>query len=433
MTGRSLAVRLALVLAAVVVVVLLVAGVVVNRAASQSFGQTLGGRDQERLALAAPFIDAALEEGAAPRQLERLLRGIAGRGDTLIRILDAEGNVVAQGGRPPPGANPETSRTELASGGVLEVVVPSREAPFLRAFNTALVITGIVTVAALLLVAAFLANRLTRPLRDVAAAARRLGEGDLAARAAAGPDAESAELAGAFNAMAERLQRSETLRRRAASDLAHDLATPATVLEAQLQAMVDGVVPADATQLDTARAAAAGLSGVIAQLGELTHAEAAPLGRRAEDVPLADVAREIVSSLDGALRGRRIRAEVAGDATAQADRGHVVRALRNVITNAIQHSPEGGTVRVDVEGDRGAAVVRVTDNGPGIADEDLPFVFERFYRADRSRSRIPGSGIGLTVARELVLANGGSLDVEATGASGTTMRLTLPAGAAARS
>jgi len=426
MTGRPLAVRLALLMAVVVVVVLLVAGVVVNRAASRSFGETLSDRDQERFELAVPFIDAALGEGVAPRRLEGLLRRVTEPGGALVRILDADGAVLAQAGRLPPGGDGEASRTELSNGGALEVVVPSREAPFLRAFNTALVLTGVVTVAALLLAAAFLANRLTRPLRDVAGAAQRLGAGDLSARAAPGPDAESAELATAFNVMAERLQRSEALRRRAASDLAHDLATPATVLESQLQAMVDGVVPADAAQLDRARAAAAGLSGVIVQLGELTFAEAAPLGLRPEAVDLATLAREITDSLDGLLRKREVRAEISGDATALVDRGHVARALRNVVTNAIQHSPGAGTVRVEMSAAGGAALVRVRDSGPGIADEDLPYVFERFYRADRSRARIPGSGIGLTVARELVVANGGSLEVESTGARGTTMLLTLP-------
>ena len=426
MTGRPLAFRLALLMAVVVVVVLLVAGIVVNRAASRSFGETLSDRDQERFELAVPFIDAALGEGVAPRRLEGLLRRVTEPGGALVRILDADGAVLAQAGRLPPGGDGEASRTELSNGGALEVVVPSREAPFLRAFNTALVLTGILTVAALLLAAAFLANRLTRPLRDVAGAAQRLGAGDLSARAAPGPDAESAELATAFNAMAERLQRSEALRRRAASDLAHDLATPATVLESQLQAMVDGVVPADAAQLDRARAAAAGLSGVIVQLGELTFAEAAPLGLRPEAADLATLAREITDSLDGLLRKREVRAEISGDATALVDRGHVARALRNVVTNAIQHSPGAGTVRVEMSAAGGAALVRVRDSGPGIADEDLPYVFERFYRADRSRARIPGSGIGLTVARELVVANGGSLEVESTGARGTTMLLTLP-------
>ncbi|MCA1588628.1 MAG: HAMP domain-containing histidine kinase [Chloroflexi bacterium] len=428
MTGRPLAVRLALLLAAVVVVVLLVAGVVVNRAASRSFGESISARDQERLELAVPFVEDLLDEDVSRPQLEGLLRRLTGPGQALVRVLDADGDLLAEAGRLPPGADRESSRTRLSGGGALEVVVPSREAPFLRAFNSALALTGIVTVAALLVAAAFLANRLTRPLREVAAAAHRLGSGDLSARAAIGPDAESAELATAFNSMAERLQRSEALRRRAASDLAHDLATPATVLESQLQAMVDGVVPADATQLDKARAAAAGLSGVIVQLGELTHAEAAPLGRSPQALDLAELAREIVDALGGLLRERLLRVDVSGAALALADRGHLGRALRNVVTNALQHSPEGGTVRVELSSEGGAAIARVTDQGSGIAREDLPYVFERFYRADRSRSRIPGSGIGLTVARELIVANGGSLEVESTGPGGTTMRLSLPGG-----
>jgi two-component system sensor histidine kinase BaeS len=192
--------------------------------------------------------------------------------------------------------------------------------------------------------------------------------------------------------------------------------------------MVDGVLPADAAQVEKARAAAAGLSGIIAQLGELTQAEAAPLHRTPGRVDLADLAREIVASLDGLLRDSDIAATVdsPGSVHASVDEGQVARALRNVVTNAIQHSPPGGTVRIAIVG--GATPeIRVIDEGTGIADEDLPYVFERFYRADRSRGRRPGSGIGLTVARELVAANGGSLSVASTGPSGTTFRIGLPA------
>ena len=271
-----------------------------------------------------------------------------------------------------------------------------------------------------------LANRLTKPLRTVTQAARRLGEGDLTSRASGGPDAESAELASAFNTMASRLEQSEGLRRRAASDLAHDLATPATVLESQLQAMVDGIVPADAAQLEKARLAAAGLSGVIVQLGELTHAEAAPLQIRTERVEMLSLTGEIVDALGGMLRERGVAAAVSGaEVHANADPGQVTRALRNLLTNAIQHSPRGGEVRVGLT--RGmTAELRITDQGPGIAVEDQPFVFERFYRADRSRSGSAGSGIGLTVARELIAANGGSVEVESTGPTGTTFRVDLP-------
>ncbi|MEA2652503.1 MAG: two-component system, OmpR family, sensor histidine kinase ResE, partial [Chloroflexota bacterium] len=135
---------------------------------------------------------------------------------------------------------------------------------------------------------------------------------------------------------------------------------------------------------------------------------------------------EIVGALEGLLRERGVTAEVTGsEMHADADPGQVTRALRNLLTNAIQHSPHGGAVRVGLT--RGATVeVRITDEGAGIAEEDQPFVFERFYRADRSRSRSAGSGIGLTVARELIAANGGAVEVESTGATGTTFRVDLP-------
>ena len=435
MRGRPLAVRLAVLLAGVVIVVLVAAGWVVNRAASSSLEETLGPRDEQRLELAVTVVEEALERGVGGRPLGFLLQRIAGESGGTVRVVDSSGAIVAEAGRMPP----RTTETETLSrdlsaavgGGAFELVLPSAQAPFVRTFNAALLLTGIVSVAALLIAAVVVASRMTRPLREVTEAARRLGGGDLGARARGGSDAESAELAVAFNGMADRLERSEELRRRAASDLAHDLATPATVLESQLQAMVDGVVPADADQIERARAAAAGLSGVIAQLGELTQAEAAPLQRSPERVGMADLAREIVASLDGLLRDRNVTATVeegTGAADAHVDRGQLTRALRNLVTNAIQHSPAGASVRIGF-GTGSSAEVRITDDGLGIADEDLPYIFERFYRADRSRGRTPGSGIGLTVARELIVANGGSVDVEATGPTGTTFRVTLPAAA----
>ena len=423
MRGQSLAVRLAVLLSAVVVVVLVLAGVVVNRAASRSLEDTLGPRDEQRLGLAVAFIDEALERGVGGRGLDAMVRRVATESRGVARVIDADGTLLASSGRLPLNVETQAMSHPLTGGGTLEVVVPNPRAPFLGAFNTALLLTGTVAVGALLLAAAGVASRVTRPLREVAEAARRLGRGDLGARARGGADSESAELAAAFNTMAARLERSEELRRRAASDLAHDLATPATVLESQLQAMVDGVVAADAEQLERARLAATGLSGVITQLGELTRAEAAPLQRRAERVSLGELSREVVDGSEGLLRERGVTAFVAGEAWATADRGQLARALRNVVINAIQHSPRDGEVRVEVA----EGALRVIDQGPGIPADDLPFIFERFYRADRARSTgVAGSGIGLTVAGELIAANGGSLEVESTGPEGTVFRITLP-------
>lgn len=442
--GQPLALRLALLLSAGVLVVLLVAGLLVNRVVSRSFEQTLSDQQRDRLSVAAAaLIDLQARDAPRAKQArQQLLRRVADLSGGSLTLQDAAGAVVAHAGQlPGASGTTETIEQPLVSDGAtigrLVIVVPSRgvEAGFLRLFNLTLLITGVICVLVLVGLATLTADRLTRPLRGVAAAARRLGAGDLGARAAAGPDRESAELAGAFNTMAERLQHSEALRRRAASDIAHDLATPATVLESQLQAMVDGVLPADREQLARAQASASALSAVIVQLGELTQAESASLGRRLEVFDAGDVLRELASTLDGLFRERGVVLEpvVADPLRVTVDRGQLGRALRNLVVNAVQHTPSGGTVRLGARRTAAGVEIRVTDEGPGIATGDLPHIFERFYRADRSRGVAEGgpagSGIGLTIARELLAANGATIRVEETGDQGTTFLVVIPAGA----
>jgi two-component system sensor histidine kinase BaeS len=429
-------VRLALVLSGVVVAVLLVAGLAVNRIVSRGLEDQLADIQRDRLGfLAQQLEDVDVSQprvaAAVQRAMQRAARGSGGR----MVLLDADGNELVTAGNVPPGA--ATQRVEEAIPGdaswTLAVDLPGGRPAFLGVFNATLLVAGVLAVGALVLASALLSERLTRPLRGVAAAARRLGSGDLGARAAGGPDRESQELASSFNAMAERLERSEALRRRAAADMAHDLATPATVLESQLQAMVDGVVPADRAELERARSAAGALSEVIVQLRELVDAEAAATQRSVRHTSVAEMLGEATQALEpySRERGVRLRTDRIPDATLELDPTQVGRALRNVLANAIQHSPADGEVVVSAEVLPAEVVVRVADSGGGIAAADLPHIFERFYRADPSRggsAQPSGSGIGLTIARELLAANGGSVEVERTGSDGTTFALRLPRG-----
>ena len=432
--GQPLSIRLALLLAVAVVAVLLVTGVAVNRLVSRSLEEEMTAVQRERLAIAAESladINIATPRGRrfAETQLQRIALAIRGRAE----LVGATGQVVASRGQLPPGAQSERIEEPIpgSAGLTLALLVPSADQAFLRIFNATLLIAGVLAVLALIGVAALLSDRLTRPLREVAAAARQLGAGDLGARAAGGRDRESGELAEAFNAMASRLERSEALRRRAASDMAHDLATPATVLESQLQAMVDGVVPADREQLERARAAASAMSGVIVQLRELVDVEGAALQRRVARTQVAALLAEARQALEPLFRERGVELSVAAvpPLTADVDVTQVGRALRNVLTNAAQHSPAGATVRVDVAAGPGKATIRVADAGSGIGPHDLPHVFERFYRADPARAGAKprgGSGIGLTIARELLAANGGTVNIERTGPDGTIFAIELP-------
>ena len=167
MRGQPLAVRLAVLLAGVVIVVLLAAGWVVNRAASRSLEETIGPRDEQRLELAVTVVEEALARGVEGRPLRFLLERIAGESGGTVRVLDDAGDVRAEAGRMPPRATETESLSRdlssAAGGGAFELVVPSPQAPFVRTFNAALLLTGGVAVAALLVAAAFVASRLTRP------------------------------------------------------------------------------------------------------------------------------------------------------------------------------------------------------------------------------------------------------------------------------
>ena len=432
--GQPLSLRLALVLSAAVLAVLLVTGLAVNRVVSASLEQELSAAQRDRITVVAGAIaDVDLSKPRVRLGVQVVLRRVATSTGGRVQLIDAAGTTVIDVGTTPAGVATQTMEEPIpGSQAKLLITLPRADRGFLRIFNLTLVVAGLLAIAAVVITSILLAARFTRPLRGVAAAAQRLGHGDLSARASGGPDRESSELAGAFNAMADRVQRSEMLRRRAASDMAHDLATPATVLESQLQAMVDGMVPADHEQLDRARAAAGALSGVIVQLGELVDAESGVLQRRPQLQPLAELLAEVRSAMEPLFRQRGVGLaadEVSASIQVEVDPTQIGRALRNVIGNAAQHSADGATVRVTVEARRSEVVVRVTDGGPGISPEDLPHVFERFYRADQARGAgepRSGSGIGLTIARELLAANGGRISVERSDATGTTFAIVLP-------
>jgi signal transduction histidine kinase len=472
-----LAVRLGLVLGATVLVVLLLVGAVVNRVVSQGFEDVVSAQQVEAVEAAADALSDLVQVGGGPRQLAegarimtRLARSLSGP----VSLVTSDGQQLAIFEPPGPPAPPDTVYEDIrvpvtGPGGAeiatLRAQVPTsavalEDRPFLRLFNVALLVAGLVSVAVIAGVSVWMARRQTRPLHDVADAAARLGAGDLSARATGGGDRESQELAGAFNTMAGRLESSEMLRRRAATDMAHDLATPATVLQGQLQAMIDGVVPKSKPNLEAAAASAAALGSVIVQMGELASAEAAPLQTRPEAVNVAAPLAEAGAALDGLYRERGVTLTVdpvqPPELTAWADPAHLGRALRNVLTNAAQHAPPGTTVRVTAttatamtDGAPTTRVeLRIIDQGPGIPVEDLPHVFERFYRSDPARTADvgtkgtgagtkgtsagrgtgagAGAGIGLTIAREVLAPGGGTISVERTGPEGTTILISLP-------
>lgn len=325
-----------------------------------------------------------------------------------------------------------------ASREMVERMVGPAERAYLSAVGSAIWLTGGLAVLAAAGVGLLLARQISRPLRDLTSAARRMAAGDLAQRVPIRSRDELGELAAAFNAMAEAVGRQEHLRRQMAADIAHELRTPLAVIQAELEAMLDGVRPLTAEVVAEVHEETRLLGRLIADLRDLSLAETGqlPLQRRPTD--LGELARASAGrfSSRAAEKGVRLAVEAAdGLPPADADPDRISQVLGNLLDNALRHTPPDGEVRIGLRASarRDAVEMTVSDTGPGIPEEHLPNVFERFYRADRSRARANGgSGIGLAVVERLVEAHGGRVGVESPPGRGTTFEVVLPTTGAAR-
>ena len=443
-----LGVRLALAIGGAVAIVIVLAGILVNVVVGSRFSQYLSAEQTSRRDQATALLADEYRFTGSLSLTTLEVRQLATVAGGPVAIFDATGRLVvrsagfgaALGG--PVDSSPivvdgqAVGRLEVQSRGLAAAVVQSASSAFRHATDLTLLLAGLVAVVVSVLLALWMGLRMTQPLSAMASAAHRLGSGDLSTRVPVPTDREGHDLAIAFNSMAESLQRSEQLRRQAASDLAHEIATPVTVLTTQLDAMADGVVPASAEQLAATRETAGEVARLVGDLHDLAAAEGASLLRAPERVDLLALVSEATASVQ-ALYGQQGVTLLGpavigvGPVRADVDPRQVGRVLQNLLTNAAVYTPEGGTVRVSVAREGAAARIRVADTGPGIPPEHQGRVFERFYRADPARSRRPGqrggTGIGLTVARELARANGGDVRIEASSPQGTTFVVDLPA------
>ena len=294
---------------------------------------------------------------------------------------------------------------------------------------TAVVIAAVLVSALVSVVLAVLvARRLTRPLDDLAVAARRVAEGDYAARVRrAGPE-ELVSLADSFNQMAESLGRQEQLRRDFVVNASHELRTPLTNLQGYLEAMRDGVVPADAATFDSLREEVDRLTRLARSLETLAES-ADGTAELPDDLDLAVAVRAAVDLAQPAFGrgGIGLSVDLPARLPVRARPDHLAQVLGNLLQNAIRYTPEGGRCWVKAESRPGSVLVSVANTGPAIPEYDLARVFERFYRVEKSRDQARGgAGIGLAIVKELVETDGGRVGAESR-ADHTQFWFSLPA------
>lgn len=394
---------------------------------------------------------AGVEEDVLPAMPgSGMRRGGQGRGAMRgpamagLALADAGGQIIV------PGAgfsrNVQVSGEQLAEGLPVEVdgevvgTVLGRpqtagltpiEAAFLGRVNRALLIAAGGAAVMALLLGVLLARTLTRPLREMTAAARSLARGDLGEQVEVRSQDEVGELASAFNQMSHDLAQAASRRRQLTADIAHDLRTPISIIQGHAEALRDGVLPPTPETFALIHEETLRLNRMVEDLRTLSRAEAGELSLVRRPVAVGALLEQLAAAQrpGAGEKGIELRLKAEnGLPEIEVDADRMAQALNNLLDNALRHTPAGGTVAL-AAGRAGDGVwLEVRDSGPGIAAEDLPHVFERFYRGDRARLRHEGgSGLGLAIARSIVEAHGGRIRAESPAGEGAVFTIELPA------
>ncbi len=296
--------------------------------------------------------------------------------------------------------------------------------------NRSLLWAGLSAAALGILMVWLLSRRTLAPLQNLGSAARLLGRGDLSQRADTTGPTELRELAYSFNAMAAGLEEAERQRRNLTADVAHELRTPLSNIQGYLEAIKDGLIDPTPETIDTIHGQALQLSRLIEDLRLLAQVEAGALQLQLSPVRIGELFHSSIMAVRPRAEAKGVALNLDADnapPTVNLDATRISQVIGNLLENAITHTPQGGSVSVSVFASAATLELVVSDTGSGISPEDLPRVFDRFYRADPSRDRATGgAGLGLTIARRLTEAHGGTLEAHSELGRGSRFTLRLP-------
>jgi signal transduction histidine kinase len=311
---------------------------------------------------------------------------------------------------------------------------------FLTSVNQSMILSVVFASVIALLLGAILFFQITAPLRQLNKAASGIANGDLSQRVAIRSHDELGELGQTFNQMAESLDSAETQRQHLMADIAHELRTPITVIQANLEAMLDEVLPLDAVQVAALHDETLLLNRLVNDLGLLSQAEAGALKLERQETEIGSLIQRVAEKIKVQAQQKGINLEIETSENLpriSIDADRITQVLNNLIGNALRYTPQNGKIIVSAvrsPGSAGTIQISVTDTGSGIDPVALPFVFDRFYRADQSRARNSGgSGLGLAIVKQLVEAHGGKIEAVSPVFSnadkqgyGTRITITLP-------
>lgn len=299
---------------------------------------------------------------------------------------------------------------------------PQKESVFISRSNDLLLVSLVALGGLAILISIFFSRRLTSPIKGLTKAAEEISGGNLKSRVSITGKDEIARLSDAFNRMAHTLEMQESLRKKVTANIAHELRTPISAMRGELEAMIDGLLPVDSENLESLHEEIARLKKIIDGIEELAQAEAGSRYMNKKLLQVKPFMEGIISRLKLLFAEKGVALELicAEDVRVNADPDRLSQIIINLLSNALKATAGGGCVRIKAIYEKGA-VIEVQDNGKGISKDDMPYIFERFYRGQKG-----GLGIGLTIVRELVEAHGGSIKAANAEGGGTVFRIEIP-------
>lgn len=279
------------------------------------------------------------------------------------------------------------------------------------------------------MIGAFLAKRLSQPIQKTVSVARRISDGDYNVRIEENSNTkELDELMVSINQLADSLGKQEALRKRLTADVAHELRTPLTSIGTHIEAMIEGVWEPTTERLQSCHDEILRIGKMVQDMESLEKVESENLKLNKTQINLREIAEKAVSNFEGDIKKRNLKLLINGHcADISADKDRISQVFINLISNAVKYTSDGGEIQINISETDQAVKIGIKDNGIGIPEDELPFIFERFYRADKSRNRMTGgSGIGLAIVKSIVTAHGRLVEVESRFNQGSCFVVTLP-------
>lgn len=307
----------------------------------------------------------------------------------------------------------------ISETGIINMLVPER-----------LAVVGIISIVFAAIAGIILAGKISVPVKAATRAAKDIAQGNYNNRINTDIcTMELSELGNAVNHMAESLDNQEMLRRRLTSDVAHELRTPVANVSFNIEAIIEGALEPTNERLSSCYNELERITGIITELEKLRQIEGENMILHIGHVDIYELAKEVKLIFENEMSKKNIRCDIIGEhIDVCVDKDKMSQVLNNLISNAVKYTDNYGNIQITVIQENENVVITVKDNGCGIDDNDIPYIFERFYRTDKSRNRSTGgAGIGLTITRAIVQLHGGTIHVESKKGVGSLFKVTIPA------